>query len=760
MRERTHTTEPARGRWRRRLLLASVWALALMVLGGLAGAAWLYRLSLDLPDVGRLARYTPSQTTEIYSSDGVLLARLFDENREVVPLEEIPLNLRNATVAVEDHRFFEHRGVDWRGVARALVANAEDGRYAQGGSTITQQLVRNLFLSPDKRMRRKVREAMLAIRVERRFNKNDILAMYLNQVFYGARSFGVQAAAHTYFGKPVSELNLTQCALLAGIPQRPSLYDPYANPKDARQRRNVVLKRMADNGYITPAETHKAMAAPLGLAYHRQPRLTARRAPYFVDYVVRLLEQRYGEEQVYRGGMRVQTTLNTRAQAAAEDAVKGVMNARFGRRPTQAALLSIDPTTGYIRAMVGGRDYRASVFNRAVQAKRQPGSAFKPFVYAAAMNAGMSPMDRIMDAPVTFADDHWTPHNYDRRWHGRVTLTEALAQSINIPAIKLLNTVGITSAIQMARACGITSDLGSDLSLALGTSEVTMLELASAYTTFAAGGYHTPPLAIVSVTDSAGSTLEKHYPDPENVMDEVVARRMDFMLRQVVLKGTGRPAGSIPDARGKTGTTDDLRDAWFVGYTPSLVTAVWVGNDKPSRIPGLTGGGECAPIWTAYMRRALSILPHHPLAAPLQMPKPPPTGTIHVAEAGPANPRAPAATSTDGAPDDSAASSAREAAGEGDIVRVRVCGVTGQLATKNCPETETRDFARGTEPVEPCALHGGSRAANGQVVVICRDSGGLAGPNCPHLVTERLASGQPRPAPCRLHRKRPGAAGA
>jgi penicillin-binding protein 1A len=663
-----------------------VWALGLIVVAGLSAGIWLYRLSLDLPDVSRLETYRPSQTTEIFSSDGILLARLFDQNRDVVPLQDIPANLRNATIAVEDHRFFEHRGVDWRGVARALVTNLEDSRYAQGGSTITQQLVRNLYLSPDKRLRRKIREAMLAIRVERRFNKNEILEMYLNQVFYGARSFGVEAAARTYFGRPAKELNLAQCALLAGIPQRPSLYDPYANPDQSRRRRNAVLKHMADNGYITASEAHAAMSSPIRLAYHRQPRLTARRAPYFVDYIIRLLEDRYGAEQVYRGGMRVQTTLNTRAQAAAEVALKSGMKARFGRRPTESALLSIDTVNGYIRAMVGGRDYRTSVFNRAVQAHRQPGSAFKPFVYAAALNAGMTPGDRITDGPVTFEQSNWTPHNYDHRWHGRVTLTEALADSINIPAIKLLDTVGTTSAIQMARACGITSDLSDNLSLALGTSEVTMLEITSAYGTFAAGGYHTDPLAIISVKDSQGRVLEQHYPDPESVLDDVVARRIDFMLRQVVRIGTGRPAGSIPNARGKTGTTDDLHDAWFIGYTPDLVTAVWVGNDKPSRIPGLTGGGECAPIWTAYMRRALAILPHHPIPPALKVQDTKPPANVHVAEA-------PAKGSP--LPSDAATR----------IVHRRICVMSGQLATRYCPETTMEAFAAAEAPTQYCTVH-------------------------------------------------------
>jgi membrane peptidoglycan carboxypeptidase len=305
----------------------------------------------------------------------------------------------------------------------------------------------------------------------------------------------------------------------------------------------------------------------------------------------------------------------------------------------------------------------------------------------------------------------------------------------------------------MARACGIKSDLAENLTLALGTSEVSMLEITSAYGTFAAGGYHTDPLAIVNVKDSRGRTLEQHYPEPESVLDDAVARRIDYMLRQVVRVGTGRPAGSIPNARGKTGTTDDLRDAWFIGYTPDLVTAVWVGNDKPSRIPGLTGGGECAPIWVSYMRRALAILPRHAPPAALKPPKPKPADVVHIAESTPpADPAGETSYAASPAGAESAAPNLAASDPEGDVVRRRVCVVSGQLATRGCPETEVQAFARGSEPTETCALHGIEPARKGEVVVLCRDSGDLAGPRCKRLTTVRLAAGEPRPPLCPLHR--------
>jgi len=542
--ERPEAAGARRSRRRRRIrVLLTVVLLVPLVLAGLGGGLTLYVLSRNLPDVSRMDSYTPVQTTEILSSDGILLARLFDENREIIPLDEIDHELRDATIAIEDHRFLEHRGVDWKGTFRALVTNVREGGYAQGGSTITQQLVRSLFLSPDKTMSRKVREAMLALRVERKYSKPQILGMYLNQVYYGQRSFGVEAASQRYFAKSSRDLRLAEAALLAGIPKNPARYDPYRNRAASQARRNVVLARMAEVGMISQRRARAAINQPVRLAYHEPPRLTARRAHYFVDFIVKELEDRYGTETVFHGGLKVQTTLNTRSQEAAERAVARHMS-RYGRG-TEAALVAVDPVTGYIRAMVGGRDYRRSVFNRAAQAKRQPGSAFKPFVYAAAIGAGHKPTDRILDAPIRFAGDDWRPRNYDGRWHGKVTLTQALAQSINIPAVKLLDEVGPDSVINLAKECGIRSTLHPELSLALGSSEVSVLEMASAYGVFASGGSHTPAIGIVRVRDGDGRLLESHYPLPEPVLDETVARRMDFMLRQVVIRGTGRTAAAL-----------------------------------------------------------------------------------------------------------------------------------------------------------------------------------------------------------------------
>jgi penicillin-binding protein 1A len=675
----------------------------------IAGGVWLLRLRAALPDVNALAAWRPSQTTEIRSSDGVLLARLFEENRRVVPLSEMPGALRDATIAVEDRRFLEHRGVDWRGAARALVSDVAQGGYREGGSTITQQLVRSVFLDPGKRLSRKAREAMLAVQTERRFTKPEILGMYMNQVYYGERCFGVEAAAHAYFGKPASRLSLAECALLAGIPRRPALYDPYANPEAARQRRDAVLRRMVETGHLDAARAEAAMREPLRLAYRRPPRLQARRAPYFVDFVVRQLEDRYGADRVYRGGLRVQTTLNSRAQAAAELAVRRGMDAAFGRRPTQAALVSLDPRTGAIRAMVGGRDYSRSSFNRAVQAKRQPGSAFKPFVYAAALSAGHLTTDRITDAPVAFDGGRWRPRNMDGRWHGRITLTTALANSINIPAVKLCDDVGPDAVANVARLCGIASPLREDLTLALGTSEVSPLELASAYGVFAASGVRAEPMAIVRVDDCDGGTLETFAPRRADVLNPATSARMDFMLRQVVRAGTGAAAGSVPGARGKTGTTDSRHDAWFVGYTPALTTAVWVGNDHPSPIPGLTGGGVCAPIWAAFMGHAIRILPRGEQARP----------ETHKPE-----------------------------------TRVRIAEIRRPIIlAAAAPASQPSANGQASQPersVVQADSAGRVQMPAWVTVDLCVDSGGLAGPGCPRTVTTRIRP-DAMPPPCPLH---------
>lgn len=744
--KRPRASAERRARKKRAWFILSTALLAVLAFFFVIAGITLFVLSRDLPDVGRMERYVPSQTTEIFSSDGVLLARLFDENREIIPLEDIAPVLRDATVAVEDHRFLEHRGMDARGILRALRTNVRRGGYAEGGSTITQQLVRGMFLTTDKRLSRKVKEAMLALRLERTYGKPRILAMYLNQVYYGHRSYGAEAASRLYFAKPSRDLTLAEAALLAGIPKNPAHYDPYSNRTAARQRRNVVLRRMAEAGVITPDRARTAMDQPVRLAYARPPRLTARKAHYFVDYVVRELENRYGVETVYHSGLKVQTTLNTRVQAAAEDAVLRHM-ARFGAQ-TEAALVAVDPVTGAIRAMVGGRDYRRSVFNRAVQAKRQPGSSFKPFVYAAAISAGHKPTDRILDAPIRFSVDDWRPRNYDGHWHGNVTLTDAFAQSINIPAIKLMDEVGADSVIQMARACGITSDLRPELSLALGSSEVTVLEMANAYGVFASGGDYVPATGILTVRDGAGRLLDSLAPAPQTVMDVTVARRMDYMLRQVVVRGTGRPVGAVPDARGKTGTTNSRKDAWFIGYTPTLATAVWIGNDIPTPIPGLSGGGACAPIWVSFMLRAARILPpRHTPEILRPVPKPPPIaddpGTAPPEERG----RALEIVAMDGA--------APPAPTDPDTVTVEVCRLSFQRPGPNCPEVGPERFPRGAEPTERCTLHdqremGG--AVEGDVVVVCRDSGGLAGLYCPGSRTVRLEPGARPPGLCTLHR--------
>jgi penicillin-binding protein 1A len=631
-----------------------------------------------------------------------------DENREYIPLHKVPKDLRNATIATEDKRFYDHNGVDFRGIGRALVEDVKTGARSQGGSTITQQLVRNVYLTQRKSMGRKIQELLLAVQIERKYSKDEILEKYLNQVFYGSGAYGVQAAARTYFGKRVEKLTLAECALIAGLPQRPTGYSPYKSMKLAKQRRDTVLALMAQEGYITEAQKEKAQATPIDLAYSRPSGARIRRAPYFVDYVLDDLVDRYGANMVYKGGLRIYTTLMTNMQAVADKAVKDGVKRMEDQHVSQGALVSIDPRTGYIRAMVGGVDYKKSQLNRAnlVKHPRSPGSSFKPFVYSAAFENGLDPYDTVTDEPIAIDDGSrrpWTPGNYDGKWYGTITVQTAIAQSRNIPAIKTIQKFGIDKAIEMAHRCGIQSPLGHNLSLAIGTSGVTALELCSAYSTFANDGVHADPLAILKVTDRAGNVIEMNKPIVRRVLKSDVEGEIDACLRAVTTQGTARAVGrAIEDSRGKTGTTQDDRDAWFTGYVPGqLATVVWVGNDDNSKMRHVFGGTGCAPIWIDFMQDALRMNPKVK-----SVPKP---ETNKVVKAGSKEERdlkrkerqARRARDKEGTPAEA------QAQGESDTVRVRLCGDTGLLATSACPSTYVETFTRGEEPTEACNLHPG-----------------------------------------------------
>ncbi|HEV8352633.1 MAG TPA: penicillin-binding protein 1A [bacterium] len=556
----------------------------------------------------------PDEATRIYAANGEIVASLFRENREYVPLQQIPLSMRRAVLASEDTRFYQHVGIDLRAIGRAILSNLRAGRLSEGGSTITQQLARNRFLTPDRTFGRKLAEIVLAVEIERRLSKDEILERYLNEVYFGQGAYGIEMAARVYFGKGARDLTLDESALLTGLIRAPSLYSPYRNPDAAKAQQRIVLKRMANLGYITTADAHAAMAAPIALAHERNAGLTAVRAPYFVTYLLPYLIERYGADVLYRGGLRIYTTLDLRMQIAAERAVRDGLDAARARglRVWQGALVAIDPRTGSIRAMIGGYDYERSQFNRAWQARRQAGSAFKPFVYTAAVEQGWRPSKILYDTPLRYGGvggEPWVPRNYDRRYRGAVTLRYALEHSINVPAIKTIAEIGPERVVDVARRMGIASPLRPDLTLALGSSEVTPLEMASAFGTLAAVGVRAEPIALVRVIDRTGKVLEESRPIRHPALEPDVALQMTDLLKGVILRGTGRGAAIGRPAAGKTGTSDDYRNAWFIGYTPQLSAAVWVGNDDNSPMRTVVGGTLPAGIWASFMRVALEDQP-------------------------------------------------------------------------------------------------------------------------------------------------------
>ena len=610
--------------WLARALVATA---AAAVLGAVVGAVLLVSLRSSLPDVAALYR-PPSQATRIYAANGELIASLYRENRAYVRLRDIPEVVQQAVIAIEDERFYQHRGVDLRGILRAAWRNLTRQSVVEGGSTITQQLARNLFLSPRRTLDRKLQEILLAVEIERRLTKDEILERYLNQVYFGNGAYGVEMAARLFFGKSARDLTLPEAALLAGVIQAPSRYSPFDNLEGAKRRQAVVLDRMAELGYISRARAEAAKRVPLRLLPGiRNAGLVGVRAPYFVSYILPTLVERYGEDAVYNGGLRVYTTLDPRFQAIAQQVItRGVQEARrAGLRVSQGALVAVEPGTGRVLAMVGGVDFEASQFNRAWQARRQPGSAFKPFIYTAALENGVSPDRVLLDAPVEYRIagwGYWRPKNYDGSYWGPIPLRVALEQSRNVPAVRMLAELGPQTVIEVAQRMGIRSPLQPNLSLALGTSEVTVLEMASAFATLAAGGIQADPLAVTKVADARGRVLDEARPSRRVALRPEVAYLMTDLLRGVILRGTGRAADVGRPAAGKTGTTDDYRNAWFVGYTPELAVAVWVGNDDNSPTNRITGGSLPARLWARFVREALRGRPAQNFAVP--------DGIVHV----------------------------------------------------------------------------------------------------------------------------------
>lgn len=722
--------ERPRRQWRWwKVVLIGVTAVG--ITGVTAVGAVIWQFSQDLPSLDLLQSYQPSLVTTVYADDRQPIGQFFIERRILTPLADIPQTLWQAVIATEDVRFFEHPGLDYIGILRAAWTNVRHGgRKVEGASTITQQLARSLFLSSERSYDRKVRELILAYKMEAVSSKEQILETYLNQIYFGQGSYGVASAAQSYFGKDVTRLTLAESAFLAGLPKSPNRFSPFTAYERAKKRQEHVLSRMEEAGFITSAERDAAAAEVLN--FHRPG--SEHVAPYFVEHVRQLLVAKYGEAMVYKGGLQIFTTLNVAMQKAAESAfaagvreldkrqgwrgprrkidpatlpapgsfpldhplkvgeftegvvlklgkdhyvvqvgpvtgllafddmawakrqLKGldpgadvVVNANLKQtlKPgdvievaikkvvkdtvsftleqtpiVEGGLVAIDPGSGAIRAMVGGYDFSRSEYNRAVQAHRQPGSAFKPVIYATAMSQGMSPATQILDAPVVYEQEEedkvWKPENYGRKFHGMVSLREALTHSHNLATVRLLDKVGIRNVIDLARTIGVTSPLPSDLSLGLGSSSIGLMELTSVYGVFLNKGTRVDPFPITMVRDSTGRVLQTAEPQPREVIAKETAYLITNMMEDVVQKGTGQAARILNrPVAGKTGTTNDYINAWFIGGAPNLVAGVYVGfDDRRSLGESETGARAALPIWIAFMKQALNQLPVVPFEIP------------------------------------------------------------------------------------------------------------------------------------------------
>lgn len=607
-------------------LLTAIMLSSALAAGILVGLANSFR---NLPDVRVVQNYIPSETSYIYDMGGQVLSSMHDEaNRKVVTLDNISPEMKRAVMAIEDSHFYQHLGINPSSVVRALVANLSQGGVVEGGSTLTMQLVKNLFLTPERSLSRKAAEAVLAVRMEQVLEKNEILELYLNQVYWGHNTYGVETAAQSYFGKSAKDLNLAEAAMMAGFIQAPEEYSPFDGNYElseegleiARWRQGVVLDRMVEVGWITPGEAKTARDTEL--KFGEVTSFSRSKMPYVTEAVLQELTTNFRQDEVLKGGMRIQTTIDPKMQQLAEQTIS-TWYPRIRQQGVQAdqmSLVSIDPRTHFVKAMVGGVDYKTNQFNRATSALRQPGSAFKPFVYYAALATGKySPSSSIADSPVSYpdGDELYSPQNYDRSFMGSISLQTALQLSRNVPAIRLGQDVGLNKVIEVCHLIGITSEMDPVISLPLGAVGVTPLEMAGAYATFASNGWYSETTLIAQVTDSRGGILLDNTPQPRLVLNPKATAQLTTMLQATVTGGTGRAAQLDRPTAGKTGTTSSERDVWFVGYVPQLATAVWIGNDDYSPLGSwATGGGTVAPIWKDYMLRALKDVPVEQFAQP------------------------------------------------------------------------------------------------------------------------------------------------
>ena len=662
-------------------------------------------LCSDCPSIAQIHNWEPRQTSKLLARDGRLIQEFGIQRRTPVAVGSLPAYVPGAFVAVEDKRFYSHGGVDPQGIARAardllVTRSLEHG----GGSTLTQQLARNIWeedIGYEKRLLRKLKEAQVALELERAYSKEQILEAYMNQVNYDG-VYGIEAASRKYFGKPATQVNPAEAALLAAIPNRPRRYNPFLNPEQARSRRNLVLSRMAEQGYISATDLERWSAAPLPTPGTRD---RGPAAPYFEEWIRQILDDRYGN-QLYTAGLEIQTTLDLDMQFLAERAMEWGFQ-RIEDRPgfehplyeefaeaseafetpyVQGAMVVLDPATGEVLAMVGGRDFVHSKFNRATQAMRQPGSSFKPFVYAAAVESGIPPSHIVVDSPFAFmqvSGEPWLPQNFDEIFKGRMTIRQGLRESRNMIAIRLgWEDVGIETVVQMATRLGLSTEIPRFPSATIGAAEVLPIEMAKAYASFATLGTRVEPHGILRVENAAGEVLWEPQPEKTSVLDSLEARVMVHMLEDVVARGTGynavRVVAGLPHAvpaAGKTGTTNNSTDAWFNGFTPNLHAIVWFGMDQPQEIrPRSTGGGDAAPVWGNFMRSVYY--------------------------------------GWEGAEDEPVIPALREIPNPWPLpetlVRLEVDDKTGLLASEWCPETRRyrEIFVPGTEPTEPCDASG------------------------------------------------------
>ncbi len=666
-----NSTQKPRGRFRFRPFVILAWLCAITTVALIAGTAVAFKLvanyTENLPSAYKLTIPATMQTTRIFASDGELLAELYEENREYVKYNEIPDNLKMAFIAIEDERFYQHKGFDFEGLGRALYLFAKTGGSKRhGASTITQQLARNMFLAQELHMEngmrdkliRKVREISLSLMLEKKYSKDEILENYLNLIYLGHGAHGVKTAAWIYFGKDLDDLTIGEDAMIAALTKAPSHYTPYFHPDAAKKRRDTVLMKMRELNFITEEQCKAAENEKFHLAKLNGPAYENYKAPYFVTYVIDMLQDqdgpfKFNSNQLYRNGYNIYTTIDMKKQKEAEEAIDYGMSLVKKRNAnvTQGAIIALQPQTGDILAMVGGADFKDSKFNRVWQAMRQPGSAFKPFVYMTAIAQGYPLDSTLLDEKTCFEAyrEDYCPHNYDKKYKGEISLFDALRLSRNVPAVKVGHLAGLENVVATARSLGITSTLRPEPAMPLGTYELTPLELVTAYSAIANGGYRIEPNAILKITGPDDQIIyQKQYKSGKKVVDDNVIARIVPALEEVIQSGTGRKARIGRPAAGKTGTTSDYRDAWFAGFTPQIATVVWFGNDDNSPMRnlvkgkpigwGVAGGSIPAPTWGRFMKAAhaeLAVrdfrLPRTTEMAAVQIEVPAEDGTVPLA---------------------------------------------------------------------------------------------------------------------------------